>query len=319
MRYLLRAMPEGHPDDYLLARIRGRRAFLVADWERLLLAPVPMAALPAAPWRTWLPTDGSDQPWRALQREYTRVFAAMEERLRRLFIPFFWMAELRTVAICLRERDGGREADVDLLRDSLMASPLKAALRNASGVGGAVEALAAFLASGNRAFERLPQTFRDRGTGALEADLNDISLEWFAGSSNHPHMARFLGLLIDGRNLEALVKQLHWRMPALPHLIAGGTISLRTLERLFKSGDAEGLARLTARVGGDVTGNRPEAVLKAVTSGEGKILRRMGRDPEGIGTILDYLWRCGLEAHNVGLLSCLPVAGIDSVASEILQ
>jgi hypothetical protein len=319
MRELLLTMPEGPPADYLVARIRGRRALLVPDWEILLLAPEPLGALPAAPWRPGANDVGKDNAWQALQREYCRVFAMMEERLRRLFVPFFWLAELRTVTIMLRNRTGDREPDGELLRHSLLADGLKEALCNHSGVAASVEALSKLLKGVNVNFSRLPQIFTNGGLKALEEELSAISLEWFAGTANNPHIARLMALLIDGRNLSSLAKQLHWRMETPPRLLAGGSISLMALKSMFHAADADGVARLAARLGRDCSKSTPGAVQNEVLGGQGKTLRRIGRDPDGIGTILDYLWRCGMETRNLGLLGRLATAGIDSVAPELLR
>ena len=76
MRELLRDYPAGVPTDTLLARIRGRRSFLVGAWDSLLLAAEPLEGLPPAPWRQDLAREG-ERVWRALQREYAWVFRWM--------------------------------------------------------------------------------------------------------------------------------------------------------------------------------------------------------------------------------------------------
>lgn len=87
IRVLLRDMPFGVPADCLLARIKGRRSFLIRDWDRLLLAHQPLAALSPAPWRG---ADSGAEGWalRALQQEYFWAFSRMDEQLRRSTSPF---------------------------------------------------------------------------------------------------------------------------------------------------------------------------------------------------------------------------------------
>jgi hypothetical protein len=50
---LLRVIESGgYPFEYLLARIAIRRGNLIADWQPMLNAADPLAAIPAGTWRT---------------------------------------------------------------------------------------------------------------------------------------------------------------------------------------------------------------------------------------------------------------------------
>ena len=319
MRELLRDMPVGVPDDCLLARIRGRRAFLVKEWDPLLLSPGQLAALPAAPWRPEMPSGHAGRIWRALQREYAWVWGCMEETLRRAVLPLFWLAEVRTLAIWLRRRTGGRDSGEDLLEGSLLTDGLKRKLRGATGVAAAVELLAKALVASEPAFARLPETYRRGGTGAVEETLTDISLQRFAAVPHHPVMDRFVSLLIDGRNLASLAKQLRWHLPSLLPFLPGGSIRLSTLEGLFARRDAAGTAQLAARLAGGEGGGEGGAVERWVREAQGRALHRMVRQPDVVAAVIDYLWRCGNEGRNLGLLARLPVAGSAAVGTEICR
>src|SRR5512141_2421489 len=127
MRGLLRDMPARLPTDSLLARISGRRSFLVSDWERLLLARQPLDALPAAPWRQKT-AGGRNWALDALQQEYFWAFSRMDEQLRRATAHFFWLAELRTLVNCLRLLAGAAADLAPLLRSSLLAHNIRTLL-----------------------------------------------------------------------------------------------------------------------------------------------------------------------------------------------
>ena len=170
MRELLRELPAGLPADCLLARIKGRRSFLVQDWERLLLAPAPLATLASAPWRP-AASGAEDWPHQALQQEYFWVFAHMEEELRRATAPFFWLAEVRTLAIAIRLLSSGETELDDLLSTSLLANPIRKRLRQADDAAAAVAGLAQLLATIAPAFRDLGVLYRRDGAGALEAAL----------------------------------------------------------------------------------------------------------------------------------------------------
>ena len=220
-------MAEGVPRETLLARIRGRRSFLIGSWDRLLQSPEPMSGLPPAPWRPDL-TVGRE--WLVLQREYTRVFSWMVEPLRVAMAPFFWLTELRTVAICLRSRAGGREVDDGILRESLLSDPIRNLLHDAPDVVAAVRLLTKLLVPLGLASADLPDLFRQGGCGALERVLNDTSLGRLADTATDPIIKRYVMLLIDSRNLITVAKQLRWRIAVSPRLLPGGNIRPALLE-----------------------------------------------------------------------------------------
>jgi vacuolar-type H+-ATPase subunit C/Vma6 len=48
-------------------------------------------------------------------------------------------------------------------------------------------------------------------------------------------------------------------------------------------------------------------------------LQRSGRDPFGVAPILDYLWRCSIEAMNLNVLYHGRDIERDAVAAELVQ
>lgn len=318
MRELLRAMPAGVPSDCLLSRIRGRRSFLVGNWDELLLCPDPLALLASAPWRPDFPGCDWGRLMRMLRHEYAWAFARMEEPLREIFVPFFWMAEVRTLAICLRNLAGGREADAALLGESLLCDDIRGLIQRGRSAVEVLNALTSRLTSIDTAFARLTETYLAGGSGAVETALGDISLEYLAAAHTHPAIGRYLAMVIDGKNLVGMVKQLRWRPVTPPRLLRGGEIPLSRIEEIFVQKDSAAISRLATRIGGrHVTRVEPAEVEQAVLEAQGRSLQRMAREADGIGAILHYLWRCGIETRNLALLSCQSLAGIDEVSAEM--
>lgn len=315
MRELLRDLPAGLPADALLARIKGRRSFLVQNWERLLLAPVPLANLTPAPWRA-AASGVEDWPQQALQQEYYWVFARMEEELRCATAPFFWLAEVRTLAITLRLLSSGEAVD-HLLSASLLANPLRVLLRQASDGAAAVESVAALLAGVDPAFREVSDIYRRAGFGALEAALTEISLQYLAHTSLAPPLRSYVALLIDSRNLTTIAKRLRWRLDTLPLLLAGGTLPRPRLIELFQRRDHPALLHLAMRLGGEAPYSADADLEAVLYEAQGRVLRRLARAEEGIGAILYYLWRCGNEAANIALLQRLETAGSAAVDREL--
>lgn len=316
MRALLRTAPEGVPDDCLAARIRGRRSFLVSDWDRLEQLPEPLDGLGRAPWRSGFQDEGEGWPRRALQHEYARLFGWMGEPLRRVLAPFFWLEEVRTIGICLRSRAGGSQGNQDLLRWSLLDSPLRTLLDAPAGIPATVDRLSALLAFQHADFKRLPAIYRSGGTGTLEAALWDISLQC-RRSDRHPVVERCLALLIDDANLAAIAKALRWKLADPPELRAGGSLRCAHLRELAARGDRAGLARLAAGLGGGGREGDPDELERTIATARQIVLTRLAREADGIGAIIGYLWRCSSEAAAIGLLARQKIAGSELVAREI--
>ncbi|CAH2032128.1 hypothetical protein [Trichlorobacter ammonificans] len=316
MRRLLCDLPAGQSADCLLARIRGRRSFLVRDWQHLQTPRQPTASLPAAPWR---PLPSAEPHWalQALRREYRWVFARMTEPLRRATAPFFWLAELKPLAVCLRLLAGGQPLPESLLAASLLAAPLRELLRSGGGCAGAVERLERRLVDCHPAFGGLGAAFRAAGTGGTERLLWERSLEAACSGPLHPQMRCCLTLVVDSRNLSALLNGLRWRQTEPSRLLAGGTLDPARLIELFRRNDNAGLLRLAARLGGmDGAGQEvdPEQLLRIARR---RLTARLVRTGDGVGLILDYLWRCSDEAAMIGLLEKLEAIGPEQVAAEL--
>ena len=318
MRELLRSYPEGVPAETLLVRIKGRRSYLVGAWDRLLLAPEPLKNIAPAPWRqAMLENDGSIR--QALQREYAWVFRWMAEPLRRITAPFFWLTELRTLGICLRHQSGGHEIGDDLLEGSLLGEPVTDALRTTLRGDRAVQQLAEVLIPHAPRCADLAARFREGGSGAVEAALQDIFLEELAARRLHPVMGSFITLAIDCGNLIALAKRLRWRSTVRPKLLAGGSLPPKRLEELFVRQDVTALARLGSNLGGPGQSGDPHELERTVQLARYRAVRRMAREPSGVGAIIDYLWRCRNEARAIGLVARLATAGMAGVDEELIR
>ena len=316
MRALLRAMPSGVPLDTLLARVRGRRSFLIDDWDRLLLAPEPLAGLPPAPWRPAPLAAGGARP--ALQREQTWVFGGLTERVRETVAPLFWLFEVRTLAICLRCLDSDRGTSDLLLRESLLADPIRTLLGTAPDTATAVRQLAKQLVPRFPTATSLPKHFARGGCGAVEATLYDLALAQSVATAADPIVRRTLALLIDSRNLIAVAKQLRWRLPGCPPLLPGGSIVPKILETHCLRQDTATITRLASRLDGGHQPGGEDEIEQTVLAATGRFLRRQDRESGGIATIIDYLWRCSAEARNLGLLARQATAGSSLIAAEML-
>ncbi|HEY6874297.1 MAG TPA: V-type ATPase subunit [Geobacteraceae bacterium] len=298
---MLRAMENrDYPVDYLGARVRGRRRYLVADWESILSAPSPLEAVPATPGRGALTTSGEERIWRGLLHEWGWVYGQMNGGVRSTFAPVYRWLELRTLILCLRNRMAGDTAKEEaLLATSLLAEPLKRAVRE----GDALRVLGMageFLAP--RGGRRVRAAYGSEGMAGGERELVTLCLEGAVAGRLHPAVREFCRYLIDRQNLVALYKVLRWRTGISPLYVAGGTLRISALEEVRAKGDAGSIVHLIRRRSGVEPPLTPSGVEKALVDGLSRLLRRMARGGDGVGLVLDYLWRCYTEARNLGVL-----------------
>ena len=309
-------MPSRLPADCLLTRIRGRRSFLIRDWERLLMVRQPLEGLASAPWRTGA-DHGQVGVQRALQQEYFWVFSRMDEQMRHKTALFFWLGEVRTLAVCLRLLSGGVKDLSGLLHFSLLSNAIREQLRKTDSFASTLSGLSEVLAGHDSRFAGVDNAWHTGGYGALEAAIHDRSLMCAADASLHPVMRSYLELMVDSRNLTAVAKHLRWRLSSLPELVAGGTLSLSRLAGLFERRDSAGLLHLAMRLGGEALYSETADPERVLYEAQARVMGRLARNGDGVGAVIDYLWRCGNEAANIGLLECLETAGSDHVATEL--
>lgn len=299
-------LPEGrgYPADYLQTRLRGRRCYLVSDWEGVLAAADPLAAVPASPWREPLPERSEGGMWRGALREFVWVYGQMEPGVRKSFAPLFAWFELRTLLLVFRNLAAAETSRAcALLGESLLDGRVTRRLSAARDLAEGVEAFVSLLVLTKPKLGLLRETFAEEGLPGFERELATLWLEDLAARRLDPHLAELVCRLIDLRNVVILAKVLRWHPKAPPSFVRGGAIPFCRLGELAERGEPEDLLRLLERLSGRGVERwaflDPEPpLLEAIT----REVRRWGREPGGSGPILDYLWRCHLEARNQGLL-----------------
>jgi hypothetical protein len=302
---LLREDTEGgSPRDYLLARIRGRRAYLITEWRQILAAAQPLASLPPSPYRQ-LPGDNREEGiWSGLQREVAWIHHQMEPTMRALFAPLFLNFELRTLILALRMRvSDERRNCADILRYSLLSGSVKKILIDEADSDAIVAGLSSHLDFLPGSGQALLLGYHNRGVAGYEEELVSACLEHAARSPLHPVIGKYFRSLIDMKNIISLSKLLRWRIAPICRFVWGGSITPPLLLAAAAERETGQARRLLARLLGSESD--PAATIELVpllTSWLGRIVRRLGRESGDIGLILDYLWRRQHETRNLSLI-----------------
>lgn len=304
MELLRRVEDRGYPAEYLLSRIRGRRTYLITDWKPLVMSASPPDHLPSARYGDIMADDYPEGVWRSLLKEFGWVYFRMNRALLEIFRPFFMYAELRTVFICLRHVKGGETGKIErLLPLSLVSERIKKILRGGGNLVSAVGGLEDSFISQSGRFSGLRKILEEGGLQGVEQFLSMKYLEYTAHSKLHPVMKDFFVRIIDSRNILSLYKYVTLNAKNTPFFVNGGRISEKMFLKIADKRDIFEIGSLIRKFTGiwiekpDAT-NIENALYRMVT----RFLRKAGREPLGIGLILDYLWRCSLEARNLSIL-----------------
>jgi vacuolar-type H+-ATPase subunit C/Vma6 len=321
MDLLLNPGDTGYPTEYLLSRIKGRRSWLIKNWKPLVheqelflsTSPLKQGVLRAS--------IAPDRIWAELTREYRWVYGQMNLQLRTIFYPYFLYAELRNICICLRHLRDKKEGPIDeVLGTSLLSDEVKGVFVRSSDLAEAVAGVERLFSTLSKKFAGLSVVEQEEGLRGVEQRLIETYLAVMVGSTLHPLLRKFFSRLVDARNIMSIYKYLRLEHTELPPVLPGGTIAPEKLHELAAKDDIVAVGPMV-RVLTGIKVERPEPTMVelALYKGMTRWLRTEGREPFGAGPILDYLWRCSIEAMNLSVLYQGKDLERDVVSAELVM
>ncbi len=305
MEFLQRHEDRGYPTEYLLSRIRGRRAYFLGDWDGILSSPDLFAYLLKTPYGEFITEHSGEGVWKRLLKEYKWIYLQMNKHLRDIFHAFFLFAEMKTLIVCFRHtiRKENKTSLTDILFFSLLSEKIKEMLDMETDFPSMLEKLERdFLYLPDKP-ARLKGVFLEDGLKGLEQSLTRELLEEIMLSKLHPLMNIFFTSIIDSKNIIALYKHLRWGIRVPPLFIRGGTIRETYLTKVIHTNAISEVPKLIYRLTGlDIEETTISNLEKTLLAGLTKKTKVMGRRSADIGLILDYLWRYAVEVQNLSLL-----------------
>lgn len=294
-----------YPTEYLLARIRGRRVYLLREWDKILFSPDPVEYLLPTLYGEFITEHSLGGVWKRLLKEFKWVYLQMNKGLRDVFHQFFLYSEIKTLILCFRNKIREKKpAEVEhLLSFSLLSEEVKAILE-----------MEAELPSVLEVFEKRPlfpsirriglkDVFLKDGLIGVEQKLTGAFLEQIISSELHPVIKRFFIYKIDTKNIITIYKYLRWGVKADPLFVNGGSIGKSRLTRVINTRETSEIAQLIYQLSGlRVKELRPPNFESTLLRGLTKKIKIMGREYADIGFILDYLWRCSVEVKNLSII-----------------
>jgi len=299
MRINLLEVPEieGYPTDYLIARIKGKRASLILLMDKPTIVTSPLEYLQGTRYRGFIKEYSKDGVWYLLWSEYRWIYRQMNRGLREEFYYLFVYLELKRLIMCLRYRsqEGGEERVRSLLLFSLLLREIKKALIEED-LPDIITALE------YRGITGLKEAFSERGLPGVEGRLMDWFFDRVSSIKIHPLIRWFFTYVIDSINIVTLFKYLTWHIDDLPLFIRHGSLTEERLSRIWNQKKIETIILLLQGLTGilldKVTGSNIGAVIKDGLIRKTAKIRREGSDE---GLLLDYIIRLSHEVEEIGL------------------
>ena len=283
---------DGYPTDYLVARVRSRRAALLAAGRRGQPPGLEDAA--------------SDEAiWDELLTEFDWLRRQMNPRLRGIFGPVFTLFGIKTLVLALRNKAAERHAAVRrLMQHELFADELRDTLVRAPDVGSAVAAVIDAFAPAPGDAHGLAAAYADGGLKGLETRLMRDFLGTAASIRSPEAIQRFFAAFIDLRNVMTLYKHLRWGFQDAAAFVSGGTLGIARLSAASATGDSrclDDLVRETAGEAAPAMAASEVALETRLLSHLTRLLRKRGRQGDDVDRILDYAWSLYVHARNRAL------------------
>jgi hypothetical protein len=318
VEFLRKIDDRGYPADYLLSRIRGRRAQLIADWRPLVLSDSPADRLAFTRYGSIVTDDYPEGIRLYLLKELVWVYCRMNRTLREIFRPFFLYIELNTIFVCLRNARGNKTGKVEsLLSVSLLSKKIKEVLSGSEPLLSAVRVIEDCFTHLSNRFSGLSNVLEKNGLQGVELTLSTRYLEHTVHSKLHPALKDFFVSIIDSRNILSLYKYVQLNGKMAPPFITGGGISEIMFTKIADKKDLLEIGPMVRKLTKiePETANIEISLRKMVT----RFLRKAGRDPLGVGLILDYLWRTLVEATNLSILFYCTESDRETITTEMTQ
>ncbi len=321
MELLANPSDRGYPTDYLLSRIKGRRGQLVRDWRPLVYGANPLESMPPSRSRGLIGIKSPEDVWRYLVQEFRWVHGQMNGTLRRVFYPFFLYTELKTIYICFRhmkEKSEGRTGE--LLAASLLSEEIETVLTTTRDIDAAVKGIERIFCGVSKEFGGLMEVLDAEGLRGVEQRLTNAYLVHIMGTDLNPLIRDFFSHIIDSRNIMSLFKYQRLNSKIAPVIIPGGSIAVARIQEIIKKDDIFAVTSLIRELTG-IKAEKPDPTLVEASLYKGitQFLRKTGKNPFGVGPIMDYLWRCSIEAMNLCVLFYGKDLERDAVTAELVH
>ncbi len=313
---------EGYPDDYLLSRIKGRRVYLITNWQQLLYSTKPFEELKSSFYKDFFEKDSQERIWEWFSMEFQWVYLQMNRKLRNIFSQFSLYFEIeKTLLPCLRyklriDEEGTVER---LLSTSLLSYEITKAFKKGD-LFSVLECLEDSFIYLTDSFAGLKEIYLKDGLMAVEQKFICTYLEYVVRSETHHILKNFFIALIDIRNTLTMLKHLKWNIYTPPAFVSGGNFEMKKLKKIVEKHEVSCASKYISRLTGTKTAENDPSVIEALLLKRlTTALKNTGREPSGVGLILDYLWRCYIQSLNLRTILYGSSIDKESIDKELIH
>jgi hypothetical protein len=201
----------------------------------------------------------------------------------------------------VKDRKAG--SAVELLSVSLLSDGIRDVLMTSVDAPSAIAGIERVFTSYAMEFQGLEDIYRDEGLRGIERDITNTFLSVAIAYPLHPLIRTFFARVIDSRNIMSLFKYTRMDFSSRPEFLKGGSVSAARFHDIIDREDPSVATSLVREVCGiRLERDDPARIEIALYTWITRFLKKAGRDPLGVGVILDYLWRRSIEAMNLGVL-----------------
>jgi len=302
---LLKKLDESeYPEDFLVARLHGKKGGLFQNWESLISSSNPVEKLQKSPFYPYLRKYAAAGIWRFLHNEHLWVYKRMNKKLRTIFAPYFVYHEINTLIKCLRYLYGKSEVEIvaQQLHYSLLHNDIQKVLTSGGDFTAILKALESSLVTRSSIFYGLSGHYEKNGFRTLELFLREKLLAFILLQKQPPLLKMFFRYMVDFHNCISLAKNIRWQIESEPVFMSGGTSKQEKFKRAFLSKDLTLVLKTFPISGKDVAVSSPAQLETILLETITKELRMWSYQRTGVLDILFYLWEQFRYTRNIGLV-----------------
>ena len=293
-----------YPDDFLVARLLGKKGSLFRNWEFLIASSNPMETMQDTPFYPYLRKYAAAGVWRFLRNEHMWVYKRMNRRLRTIFGPYFAYHEINTLIKSLRCLYSKNEDGIvaQQLHNSLLHNDIQKILTGTQDFPDMLNDLEASLSSISRNFYGLGGHYEKNGFSALELFLREKLLTYILLKNQSPMLKTFLQYMVDFHNCMALAKNIGWQVELEPAFINGGNLEPEKFRRTFLRKDLGAVLKsfpIPSREDSVSSPPELEIVLLSLITHE---LKGWPYQKTVVGGVLFYLWEQFRYTRNISMV-----------------
>jgi len=293
-----------YPEEFLVARLLGKKGALFRNWELLISSNDAVESLQNMPFYPYLKKFAVPGIWRFLRNEHLWVYSRMNNRLRTHFGPYFAYYEINTLHICLRYLWSRKKIEhiAHELHNSLLHDDIQEILSGDLDFTKMLHELELRLCVYSQYFAGLGEQYAIKGINGVEVFLWD---NFFAGifSQKQPLLLKsFFQCLVDFYNCMSVAKNLRWEIEAEPITISGGTVKFERFKRAYFRKDLTPVLRFLHL-------DNPEVAASALPKLETSLLRYItfkiktwSYQRTVVADILFYLWEQYCYTRNISMV-----------------